>query len=497
MGRGRRTPTAPRSRSALRLAAASDDDGHHRQRRRPAGAEAGLREALAVGAVAAMRVDAPPDLESAAVAAALAGVSAARRGSCAATPRATAAAGRCRPSSPPSSARPGPRAGRGARPARRRCGWSAASTADAASCSPSPRRRCCRSRVRRARLRRASLRAELAARAARHVEVVAGPPGPLDHAELVTPYRRAPSPSRPRAPPACRGSELGDARRPRSGHARPRVAGGPSPPSPSGGARAPPADGSREGADRLHNSLTRHGQLPSGPGAAGPLAHFEHRRRAADGVSGRRSAIDAALHRLVRTARSAPADGHRHDRRRGDRRRPRRSARRCDRRAVTGGRCQRRARRVPRDAVDRHRRHRGASMVELARSADWSGGVVFVNGHGGNVDAVDRALTTLDRDGRPASPGGRASRAATPTPGEPRRRCCSPCAPTSSASTRVAGETAPPVRHRGPLRTARRRAVAPNGVLGDPAGATAEEGRTLLDRLVDDLTRAVDTWPLA
>jgi mycofactocin precursor peptide peptidase len=44
------------------------------------------------------------------------------------------------------------------------------------------------------------------------------------------------------------------------------------------------------------------------------------------------------------------------------------------------------------------------------------------------------------------------------------------------------------------LRTIGVRGVAPNGVLGDPTGATADEGRALLDRLTSDLVRAVDTW---
>ena len=35
-------------------------------------------------------------------------------------------------------------------------------------------------------------------------------------------------------------------------------------------------------------------------------------------------------------------------------------------------------------------------------------------------------------------------------------------------------------------------AVSPNGVLGDPAGASADEGRRLLAQLVADLVRAVD-----
>ena len=39
-------------------------------------------------------------------------------------------------------------------------------------------------------------------------------------------------------------------------------------------------------------------------------------------------------------------------------------------------------------------------------------------------------------------------------------------------------------------------AVSPNGVLGDPTGASAEEGTALLDRLTDDLVAVVEArWP--
>jgi creatinine amidohydrolase len=38
------------------------------------------------------------------------------------------------------------------------------------------------------------------------------------------------------------------------------------------------------------------------------------------------------------------------------------------------------------------------------------------------------------------------------------------------------------------------RAVSPNGVLGDPAGATAEEGAALLDALVGRLVAAASGW---
>jgi creatinine amidohydrolase/Fe(II)-dependent formamide hydrolase-like protein len=43
------------------------------------------------------------------------------------------------------------------------------------------------------------------------------------------------------------------------------------------------------------------------------------------------------------------------------------------------------------------------------------------------------------------------------------------------------------------LRTEGVRPVSSNGVLGDPTGASVEEGRALLDALVRDVTRAVST----
>ena len=62
-------------------------------------------------------------------------------------------------------------------------------------------------------------------------------------------------------------------------------------------------------------------------------------------------------------------------------------------------------------------------LIELVRSADWSQGVVFVNGHGGNATAMARAAETLARRVRGAcSCGGRACPAATRTPVTSRRR---------------------------------------------------------------------------
>jgi mycofactocin precursor peptide peptidase len=134
-------------------------------------------------------------------------------------------------------------------------------------------------------------------------------------------------------------------------------------------------------------------------------------------------------------------------------------------------------------------------IVELVRSADWSGGVVLVNGHGGNREAVDRAMTTLDRDGRaalpwwPCVPGGDAHAGRTET------SLLLALRPDLVRLDRaVAGETAPLDVIASRLRAIGVHGVAPNGVLGDPGGATAAEGDAILAKLTDDLTRAVDMW---
>ena len=62
----------------------------------------------------------------------------------------------------------------------------------------------------------------------------------------------------------------------------------------------------------------------------------------------------------------------------------------------------------------------------------------------------------------------------------------------------VPGEMRPLAEVAPDLRRLGVRAVSPTGVLGNPADATLEEGRDLLDTLTDDLVTAVDdarnTW---
>jgi len=128
-------------------------------------------------------------------------------------------------------------------------------------------------------------------------------------------------------------------------------------------------------------------------------------------------------------------------------------------------------------------------MVELARSAALTfDAVTFVNGHGGNVAAVAQAVDQLVVEGHrvqtwsPSIPGGDAHAGRTETslmlaiaPDLVRLDLAEP------------GNTAPLRELIGDLRTGGVVAASPNGVLGDPAGASADEGQMLLADLVADL----------
>jgi creatinine amidohydrolase len=135
-------------------------------------------------------------------------------------------------------------------------------------------------------------------------------------------------------------------------------------------------------------------------------------------------------------------------------------------------------------------------LVEYGRSAcRWAGRLLVVNGHGGNLDALRAAVPLLRSESRDvawfpcAVPGGDAHAGRTETslmlhvePTVPLRR-------RAVAGVRTPlGELLPRLRAEGV------RAVSPTGVLGDPAGASAEEGTALLDGLVAGLLAAVGAW---
>jgi creatinine amidohydrolase len=132
-------------------------------------------------------------------------------------------------------------------------------------------------------------------------------------------------------------------------------------------------------------------------------------------------------------------------------------------------------------------------LVELGRHASlhWPA-MLLVNGHGGNGPAIADAISRLRDEGRECHvwhaglPGGDAHAGRTET------SLMLALAPSevlldraAAGDTRPIGELLPELRAHGV------RKVSPNGVLGDPAGASAAEGTRLLDLLVANLTETL------
>ena len=137
-------------------------------------------------------------------------------------------------------------------------------------------------------------------------------------------------------------------------------------------------------------------------------------------------------------------------------------------------------------------------LVELVRSADAFAGVVFVNGHGGNTDALRTALDVTRDEGRrahvwsPTVTDGDAHAGHTET---------SLLLAIDPSCVRIdalgPGETAPLSELLDRLRDEGVRAVSPTGVLGDPTTAGVEAGERLLPMLVDDLVDHLTRWSRA
>ncbi len=134
-------------------------------------------------------------------------------------------------------------------------------------------------------------------------------------------------------------------------------------------------------------------------------------------------------------------------------------------------------------------------IIELVRSADWSAGVVLVNGHGGNAVPVQRAANKLLGEGRRVLAWWPHIRNGDAHAGETETSMMLAIAPELVRMRRAeAGRPEPIVDLIDDLRANGVRAVSPNGVLGDPRPATASHGKALLTRLVIDLVAAVDEW---
>jgi creatinine amidohydrolase len=132
-------------------------------------------------------------------------------------------------------------------------------------------------------------------------------------------------------------------------------------------------------------------------------------------------------------------------------------------------------------------------LVELVRSADDTcRGVVLVNAHGGNAAALESAVGLLRSEGRQVL--GWAPRAPWPADLHAGRAETAVLLHLAPHVVRTEAQVAGPVPSVAQLVASGVRAASPSGVLGDPAGADAESGRTVLDGWLDDLVAAVAAW---
>lgn len=135
-------------------------------------------------------------------------------------------------------------------------------------------------------------------------------------------------------------------------------------------------------------------------------------------------------------------------------------------------------------------------LVEFGRSAcRWASRVVFVNGHGGNGQALLSATRLLREEGRDvawfpcAFPDADAHAGRTETAV---LLAISPGAVQLEAAER--GVVAPIGELLERLRAEGVAGVSPNGVLGDPTGAQAEAGASQASALAAQLVAAVQAW---
>jgi mycofactocin precursor peptide peptidase len=134
-------------------------------------------------------------------------------------------------------------------------------------------------------------------------------------------------------------------------------------------------------------------------------------------------------------------------------------------------------------------------LVELGRSAlpATARRMLLVSAHGGNagpVAAAVRLLRSEGRDVRAWSPRWRGDAHA----GRTETSVQLALDPVRVRAGATAGNPAPLAELMPALRAGGVSAVSPNGVLGDPTGASAAEGEALLAAATADLYTVVDQW---
>lgn len=137
-----------------------------------------------------------------------------------------------------------------------------------------------------------------------------------------------------------------------------------------------------------------------------------------------------------------------------------------------------------------------AVIVELTRSATWADRIVFVNGHGGNHDAVARAADVARSEGRRIlfwSPP--AEDVCDSHAGRTETSVMMSIAPEDVRRDRLEIGNCEPITALLPrLRRDGVAAVSPNGILGDPRDADAATGTQILEKWTTALIGTVESW---
>ena len=135
-------------------------------------------------------------------------------------------------------------------------------------------------------------------------------------------------------------------------------------------------------------------------------------------------------------------------------------------------------------------------LVEFGRSAaSWAGRLVFVNGHGGNVEALAAATALLRYEGRDVAWCSCGVQNADAHAGHTETSVLLHISPeVVRLEEIVPGNRAPLAELLPAMRNGGVAAVSELGVLGDPTTATATDGERLFAEMVDGCARRITRW---
>nr|WP_199345593.1 mycofactocin biosynthesis peptidyl-dipeptidase MftE [Mycobacteroides chelonae] len=135
-------------------------------------------------------------------------------------------------------------------------------------------------------------------------------------------------------------------------------------------------------------------------------------------------------------------------------------------------------------------------LVEYARSAtQWCRRIVFVNGHGGNIEATVSAVRMLRSEGRDIAWWACAVEGGDAHAGHVETSLLLHISPENVRREEVlAGNSAPLRELMAPMRAGGVAAVSAIGVLGDPTTASSQEGARMLATMTRQCADAVRRW---